>query len=375
MVEPSAGRPGTGRAPSRHRWVIGALVLVALVAAACGDDDGDGSEAQAPSTTAAVETTEPEPEAEPEAPEPRASSGCTTGTAEPVVEEERTLTVDSVDRRYLLTVPSAHDGETPLPVVFDFHGLLEGAEIHAGMSQYSPLAEERGFVVVFPHGTGEPLRWDADLDADSNADLAYFDAVTEQVTADLCIDETRIYATGLSNGAMFTSVLLCQRADVLAAAAPVAGVTHDDGCEPSRPVPLVSFHGTEDPILLFNGGVDASAIPGFGDEGDGTTTTTAPADLDGAGYPASVAAFAARNGCDPEPDDAELTDEVIHRVYDCPTGADVEFYIVLGGGHSWPSSEFSASIGEIVGPTTFDVDATTDAWEFMSRFTNTDGAG
>jgi polyhydroxybutyrate depolymerase len=91
-------------------------------------------------------------------------------------------------------------------------------------------------------------------------------------------------------------------------------------------------------------------------------------DLEGEGYPESVAAFAAHNGCDPDPEDSELTDEVVHRVYRCLSGADVEFYIVVGGGHSWPSSEFSQAIGEIVGMTTFDIDATRDAWEFMSRF-------
>ena len=88
------------------------------------------------------------------------------------------------------------------------------------------------------------------------------------------------------------------------------------------------------------------------------------------GYPATVAAWAERNGCGPEPTDTEVTSEVVHRVYDCPAGADVEFYIVLGGGHSWPSSEFSESIGDIVGKTTFDIDATRDAWAFLSQFRN-----
>ncbi|MBK5224274.1 MAG: hypothetical protein JJE52_15655 [Acidimicrobiia bacterium] len=288
----------------------------------------------------------------------------------PVVEEERTLTVDDTSRRYLVTVPSAHDGAEPLPVVLDFHGLMEGAEVHSAMTQYSALAEQEGFVVVFPHGTGDPIGWNLDPSAESNADLAYIDAVLAEITSDLCIDEARIYATGLSMGAMFTSVLLCERAGVLAAAAPVAGLVRDDGCAPSEPIPVVTFHGTADPILLFNGGVDLSAIPGSGDADAAPTTTAAPADLTGEGYPAAVAALAAHNGCEPEPTDTELSDEVIHRVYDCPPGADVEFYIVIGGGHSWPSSEFSRSIGDIVGHTTFDVDATADSWEFMSRFTN-----
>jgi polyhydroxybutyrate depolymerase len=369
----------------RHTAARRALVVIAGLAlvwsaAACSDDgesaedvdagdveesdttegpdadgsDGDGSTTSAPPTESA---------------EPVPSAGCGTSEAAAEVEAERTFDQAGTERRYLLTVPSAHDGTTPLPVVFDFHGLLEGAEVHAGMSQYSALAEEEGFVVVFPHGTGEPLSWNINPDVSPNPDVEYFDMVVEQIGAELCVDESRRYATGLSNGAMFTSVLLCQRADMLAAAAPVAGITDLTGCDPSRPVPIVSFHGTDDPILLFNGGVDLSMIPGSGGAEDGGTTTTRPAaDLDGEGYPANVAAFAERNGCEPEPTDTNVTDAVVHRVYDCPAGADVEFYVVLGGGHSWPGSEFSESIGDIVGPTTFDIDATADAWAFMRQF-------
>ena len=113
-----------------------------------------------------------------------------------------------------------------------------------------------------------------------------------------------------------------------------------------------------------------SAIPGFAPEGAGPAPTLPPADLDGEGYPAYVATWAERNGCDPEPTDTELTPAVTHRVFDCPDGADVEFYIVVGGGHSWPGSEFSKSIGQIVGPTTFDIDATADGWAFLEQFRN-----
>lgn len=356
--------------------VRGVLVVALLVLAACSaadDDDGDASVAEPDVSTAEAETTttdttEPEPIV-------RASAGCGTEAEAPVVDAERTLTVDDVERRYLITVPSAHDDETPLPVVFDFHGLMEGAEIHAGMTAYSPVAEEEGFVVVYPHGTDDPIRWNTSADA-PNPDVAYFDAVLEQVASTLCIDEARVYATGLSNGAMFTSVLICERAEVLAAAAPVAGIMDVDACGQTRPVPIVSFHGSADPILLFNGGVDISALPGA-DDADADEVPDAvdpsderpPVDLDGPGYPATVATFAERNGCDPDHTDSEISAEVIHRVYDCPEGADVEFYIVIDGGHTWPSSEFSQSIEAIVGPTTFDVDATRDAWEFMRRFT------
>ena len=139
---------------------------------------------------------------------------------------DRSITVDGVARRYLITIPEPRWRRTePVPVVFDFHGLMEGADIHSTMTGYSEVAQQEGFVVVFPEGTGQPLRWDISGDPSTNADLAYFDALLEEVGNTECIDTSRVYATGLSNGAMFTSFLICERSEVLAAAAPVAGVT------------------------------------------------------------------------------------------------------------------------------------------------------
>jgi polyhydroxybutyrate depolymerase len=143
-------------------------------------------------------------------------------------------------------------------------------------------------------------------------------------------------------------------------------------CDQPRTVPIVTFHGTADPILRFNGGAGdlGGILGGAKDPANPTTSTTAPAyDLDGKGYPENVRRWAERNGCDPSPTDTQVSDEVIHRVYRCPPGADLEFYVVVGGGHSWPSSEFSQSIGNIVGHTTFDIDATKASWEFFERFT------
>ena len=234
------------------------------------------------------------------------------------------------------------------------------------MSDFGTLAKAEGFIVAFPNGTGDPVKWDANPASDPNQDLAYFDQLLEQLETDLCIDTSRIYVTGLSYGAIMTSFLTCERADDFAAVAPVAGITvPDGGCDPSRPMPVITFHGTADPILKFNGGVDLGAISG-GEEG--AAPTTVPADLSGPGYPAAVQAWAERNGCDATPTDTDIAPDVIHRVYDCPTDAAVEFYIVVGGGHAWPGSAFSASIETIVGPTTTTIAASDLIWQFFERF-------
>ncbi len=139
------------------------------------------------------------------------------------------------------------------------------------------------------------------------------------------------------------------------------------------------YHGTADPILLFNGGVDTSALaPIVGSDPDFVAeepdfTVVEPGEdptveLDGPGYPETARTFAAANGCDADPTDTDVTDEVLLRTYDCPTDADVEFYIVREGGHAWPGSAFSQNIESVVGLTTMDIDATKLGWTFMSRF-------
>jgi polyhydroxybutyrate depolymerase len=303
---------------------------------------------------------------EPAAPsfDPIPSEGCGSSQATPVVEEQRFIDVNGTERWFLLTVPGAHDGNSPLPIVVDFHGLAEGAQIHTLMSEFSGIAEREGFVVVFPHGRFDPVRWDANPNSDPNQDLEFVETILDTLGSELCLDRTRVYAAGLSYGAFMTSLVTCKLSDRFAAVAPVAGIVLTDPCPQARDVPIVTFHGTDDGIILFNGGF--GQLP-FGTGGSSGAQPQA-VDLDGAGIPANVRGWAARNGCDPQATDTPLTSEVLHRVYDCPPGADVEFYIVLGGGHTWPGSQFSKAIEGVVGYTTFDIHASEVAWQFFRQF-------
>ena len=347
----------------RSSAVLTALVVLGLVTGACSDQEsaeGDTPAVQESTTTTAAPSSADAP--------PRPSPGCAAPATDEVTSMRVDLTVASQERWYLLTTPPPTTD--PLPLVVDLHGLMEGAEIHSIMTQFGPMAQREGFVVAFPHGSGDPVRWDADPASSPNDDVEFLDTMIEQLGEQRCIDEARVYATGLSYGAIMTTFLGCERSDTFAAIAPIDGITIPAGCDPSRPVPMLSSHGTEDPILLFNGGYgDIGGLVGGGEPPMATTAPVdAPADLDGPGYPATVAEWAELNGCKGEFSDTDVSDTVAHRVYDCPTDAAVEFYIVEGGGHSWPSSEFSAAIESMVGPTTFDIDATDLAWRFFQRF-------
>ncbi|HYO19312.1 MAG TPA: PHB depolymerase family esterase, partial [Dermatophilaceae bacterium] len=342
----------------------GAALTLVLIAAACGgSDDSGGSE----TTTTVRSTSSTGEEATTGPAEPVRSSGCGSSTTAAATEEKRSVDVAGTERDYLLTTPAQHDGTTPLPLVLDIHGLAEGSTVHSRMTGYSALAQQEGFVAAFPNGLGTPQRWDVDVTDPANPDLAYIDQLLDRVGQELCIDTSRVYATGLSMGGWFTSTLGCTRSDRIAAIAPVSGVLYQDGCRPERPVPVRTFHGTADPILLFNGGI--GQLTGLM---TGATTadqlTLAPADINGAGYPAAVRSWAEHNECTPTPKETRPSAGVLLRVYSCPDGADVEFSIIEGGGHSWPGSAFSQSIEKIVGPTNMDLDATRLTWDFMSQF-------
>ena len=63
-----------------------------------------------------------------------------------------------------------------------------------------------------------------------------------------------------------------------------------------------------------------------------------------------------------------VASQIILRTYRCPSGTDVEFYIILGGGHAWPGSKFTQSISSLTGYTTFQINATDVIWQFFRRF-------
>jgi polyhydroxybutyrate depolymerase len=355
---------------SRRCLVLISIGGLLLGACSSGTDTNDAGPVttnpvgSAPPATGATGTSLPGAPGTKAAGAARPSPGCGTSTVGALDKERRTMEIGADERFYLLTTPAGHDGRTPLPLVIDFHGLSEGAQVHTVMSNYAPLAQSEGFVVAVPNGSGVPIRWDV-KPGPENKDLAFIDAMLEQLGNDLCIDTSRVYATGLSYGAIMTSFLTCERSDRFAAVAPVAGLLVPKPCDQARKVPILTFHGTADPILPFNGG--EGRIPGLTPP-DATVPPLPPADLNGPGFPANVAQWAARNGCKPTPTDTNVTENVIHRVYDCPASAPVEFYIILGGGHAWPGSEFSKLTEQIVGPTTFDIDASKLSWEFFQRF-------
>jgi polyhydroxybutyrate depolymerase len=294
-----------------------------------------------------------------------ASAGCTAAPTPKVTNQQASIRSSGVARTYLLTTPPPH--HTADPLVVDFHGFGEGDTTESLTTQFGALGQQKGFVVVFPEGTGAPIAWNTSTKP-SNPDVGYVTAVLRHLEATQCIDEARIYATGLSQGAFMTSTMACVMSAQFAAFAPVSGVELPVPCPTSRPVPILAFHGTADPILHFNGGLGRKVLADDLHAHPHPLPKLPKARLNGPGYPANVRAWAAKDGCGAKPTDTSTSAHVIHRTYSCPPGVAVEFDIIIGGGHSWPGSAISAAIAPFVGATTMEINATSAIWAFFTQF-------
>lgn len=259
------------------------------------------------------------------------------------------------DRSYLLFVPTTYDPATPTPLVISIHGFVEWPAHQMQISHWNDLAQEYGFLVVYPEGTGFPRRWQASGQADGSTDpmvdVLFISDLIDELARQYNVDPARVYANGLSNGGGMSFLLGCVLSDRIAAIGSVAGayLYPLDEYSPSRPVPMIAFHGTADPIVPYLGGPSRHA--------------EVPLPV----IPDWIAARAKLNGCDEPPAELPASGEASGIRYPgCDQGADVVFYTIDGGGHSWPGGD---PLPEwIVGHTTQDIDATRVMWEFFSRF-------
>jgi polyhydroxybutyrate depolymerase len=266
----------------------------------------------------------------------------------------------------LRDVPPGYRPGTPVALVLDFPGYLQSAQLQSSFSGLGRFGASHHFITVTPQGSGPTLQWHV---IPGSPDMRYVANLLDQVEAQLCVDTKRVYATGLSNGAMMTSAVACVYADRFAAVAPVSGMQTPAWCRPSRPVPVVAFHGTADPILSYTGGLGPTGLtlPAF----DGSSRTLAqtgpPPGWLIPDVPAAAAAWATRNGCtDVSPHDDRIATDVTRRTFACSPDGAVQLYIIKGGGHSWPGSPVTASLENVVGRTTTSISANAVMWIFFN---------
>lgn len=252
-------------------------------------------------------------------------------------------------RRYLVYVPETYNPELPTPLVINIHGFVQWPANQMQISQWNELADEHGFIVVYPSGTSFPLRWR--VRDEPEKEIAFFSDLISKLEGEYNIDSSRVYANGLSNGGGMTLLLACRLSERITAIGTVAGAFQST-CESDsqqRPVPAIFFHGKADPIVPYEGGAyERTGIP-FPN------------------IPEFVASYAQENGCNSTPRTLLETGNVTGiRYSECNQDADVVFYTIADGGHTWPGG--SPLPERITGKTSQEIDATELMWDFFQEY-------
>jgi len=172
----------------------------------------------------------------------------------------RTVQVGAGTRSYILHVAPAYDGTRPVPLVVDFHGIGASGSDERDTSPYPAVLDPEGVVMAFPDGLRGPAGtgWNVGpccvADAD---DVAFARALVAQIQTIACIASERVYAVGVLTGGGMAHYVACHAADVFAAVAPAAFDLLEEnvnGCNPPRPITVISFRGTADSRVPYAGG-------------------------------------------------------------------------------------------------------------------------
>lgn len=283
--------------------------------------------------------------------------GWTRGTA------EHSVAVGSDNRTFLLHVPPLRPrnrigAPVGFPLVVMLHGSGADGETIRTQSQIEPLADSQRFVVAYPNGTSGLLGLGSDWNAGdccgsaarSNVDdVAFIRAMIADVSLHLPIDRRRIFVAGFSDGARMAYRMACDAAPVVASIAVVSGSLRREKCVPARPVPVIAFHGTDDPEVAY-------------DDSARTLPPRAPIAAS-AGLPSSIRFWSVIDGCTGVAV-RRLSPHVTRSTFGPCSGANVVFYTIDGGRHAWPGGEKDGSSG--AEPST-EIAATGTMWQFFLR--------
>jgi polyhydroxybutyrate depolymerase len=235
-------------------------------------------------------------------------------------------------REYLVHVPRSYRSDHPAPMLLALHGGGGDADYQADDSKYRLISksEQAGFIAVFPNGYsrfpgGILATWNAGsccggAQKNNVDDVGFIREVIHRIERQASIDPRRIFATGMSNGAMMTWRLACEAPEIRAIA-PVEGTDNVIGqCAPSHPVAAIEFHAADDPNVPFNGGVGAG-----------------PSHIDFISVPATQVKWVGIDRSDPQAKRV-LTVAGAHCDLHPASrgGAPVELCVTDTGGHSWP---------------------------------------
>jgi polyhydroxybutyrate depolymerase len=231
------------------------------------------------------------------------------------------------------------------------HGGLGSGEQAENTYGWNARADAAGFVVAYPDGLnrawvvsdgccGPAVR-------DGVDDVTFITELVRTLSGWLPVDAARVFATGMSNGALLAYRLACDT-EVFAAIGPVAG-TQVGECPNPRPTSVIHIHGTADQHIPYQGG------PSKLDNGG---TGRSPIDIDGPAVPDLIARWQTIDSC--APPTITTRAPVTTQTATCAQGRAVELITVAGAGHQWPGGKRGADA-----PSTA-LDATAVVWDFFA---------
>jgi polyhydroxybutyrate depolymerase len=282
------------------------------------------------------------------------STGCTATSPGSTT---LSLKVNGFTRTVIVHVPKRSNGTTPLALVLNLHGSGSTALEQEGFTKMNVSANENDFIVAYPQalipdGTGfdwnlpgVPLIGGGAVPPKSANDVKFLTSLVGILESKYCVNPKEVYSTGFSGGARMTSQLACDDSRIFAAVAPVSGLRRPTPCPTSRAVPVISFHGSVDPVDPFSG---------HGQKYWTYSVSTAAKDWSAQDHCTSVAHSSPVNG-------VKLT-----TYSTCSSGAVVDLYEIIGEGHEWPGGPtLPSSLTLLLGPQSSLVNANSLMWAFF----------
>ncbi len=267
------------------------------------------------------------------------STGACPATVLKAGDSNQTVKVGTLNRTYVLHIPTGYTGNKPIPLVVDFHPLGSTGSAWEGGDPWKAKADSVGFIMAYPNSYNSNNSWNVGYccqDAQKNQidDVAFTKEMIKQIEGLACVDTKRVYATGCSNGGGMTYKAVCELGDMIAGGAPVdfrcvyGGTAQSPncmGCNPSRAASITHFDNTGDTSLVpYNGGTTsfpANCPPNM--SCIGMAFPSAPANFKNwqtiAGCTGATSALAGHSAC--------------QTVSTCEDGAQVTMCVRQGGSH------------------------------------------
>jgi polyhydroxybutyrate depolymerase len=252
--------------------------------------------------------------------------------------QEFSLIHDGLVRTYRLYIPPGYDPDSIYPLVINMHGLGSNAFEQEVYTAFDSVADTAGIIVVYPNGINET--WNISTSTGTD-DVGFISALIDTIDYQYNIDLDRVFATGISMGGFMSYRLACELSNRIAAIASVAGLQAFYPCNPARPVPVLQFHGTLDPVVPYSG------------------------------VPTTISNWVNYDLCPSDPTITELPDidtsdnstVTVYHYGPCEESTEVMLYTINGGEHTWPGATI------IIGITNEDIKASNEIWNFFKKFT------